>query len=266
MIMLVSPDAMHIDFSFHWQFLFKNISFSRHYDGPILKKKLFVCTRVTHLLIFRHMLSMQLTDPTLWKQVSVLQYVVEERSGGGQGRKVKCSLFSTSENELKLFLVPAAAYNGKNEELPLPKKWAVRNNWCAISATSLARSISQTAWEPGSLLGCSILKGTLAFLLLNCCSSCLAEFTRQPQPWMQLTGNIHVLANVCGLCVKAPWLKLVTAFSKIILIFHVSLPQSCSPLFCFMETYGEWGRKDRSFNTRSYYMRLTKKVRSKKPI
>lgn len=74
------------------------------------------------------MLSMQLTDPTLRKQVSVLQYVVEERSGGGQGRKVKRSLFSTSENELKLFLVPAAAYNGKNEESPLPKKWAVRNN------------------------------------------------------------------------------------------------------------------------------------------
>lgn len=74
----------------------------------------------------------------------MLQYVAEER-GVEEGRKVKRSVFSTSENELKLFLVPAAAYNGKNEDWPLPKKWAVRNNRCEISATSLARSVSQTA-------------------------------------------------------------------------------------------------------------------------
>lgn len=74
----------------------------------------------------------------------MLQYVAEE-TGVGEGRKVKRSVFSTSENELKLFLAPAAAYNGKNEDWPLPKKWAVRNNRCEISATSLARSVSQTA-------------------------------------------------------------------------------------------------------------------------
>lgn len=58
-------------------------------------------------------------------------------------RKVKNSLSSTSENELKPFLVPAAAYNGKNEDWLLPEKRAVRNNRCEVSATSLASSAIQ---------------------------------------------------------------------------------------------------------------------------
>lgn len=36
---------------------------------------------------------------------------------------------------------------------------------------------------------------------------------------------------MCGLCVKALRVKLVTTFSKIILTFHFSLPPSHSPLF-----------------------------------
>lgn len=79
------------------------------------------------------------------------------------GKERQHSLFSTSENELKLFLVPTAAYNGKNEDWLLPEKWAVRSSRCEISAASLARSVVQTASELGCLLGCSVLRGTLAF-------------------------------------------------------------------------------------------------------
>lgn len=156
-------------------------------------------------------------------------------SRGGEGRKVKRSLFSTSENELKLFLVPAAAYNGKNEDWSLPKKWAVRNNRCEISATSLARSVSQTALRarvPVELQHSQRHICFFFFLLLNCCFSCLAEFTRQPHPSIQLMGNIHVLTSMCTAS-YTPQSKLVTTFSKITLIFHVSLLQFCSPLFLF---------------------------------
>ena len=47
MVILVIPDnqsfSIYIDVFFHWQFLFKNISFPRLSDGPV-SKKLFACT------------------------------------------------------------------------------------------------------------------------------------------------------------------------------------------------------------------------------
>lgn len=190
----------------------------------------------------------------------MLQYVAEER-GVEEGRKVKRSVFSTSENELKLFLVPAAAYNGKNEDWPLPKKWAVRNNRCEISATSLARSVSQTAWEPGSLLGCSILRGTLAFFAAELLFLLLSWIHSAPHPWMQLTANIHVLTSMC----KGSSINV----SHYIFQYHINI--SClSSSVMFTPFFVSWKLtvtgEDRSFNTRSYYMRVTKKARSKKPI
>lgn len=103
--------------------------------------------------------------------------MVKRRVGG----ELKHSLFSTCENELKLVLVPAAAYNGKNEDWLLPEKWAVRNNRCEISATSLARSVVQTDSEPGPRWAAAFSEARLLFELLNC-SPCLAEFTQRPHP------------------------------------------------------------------------------------
>lgn len=102
--------------------------------------------------------------------------VVYGRQKGEKGRKVKHTLFSTFENELKLFLVPAAAYNGKNEDWLLPEKWVVRNNRCEISATSLAISVVQFQSQ-GPSWPAAFSEARLIFELLNC-SPCLSEFTQ----------------------------------------------------------------------------------------
>lgn len=83
MKLLVSSVTIYMDFTDSFSsriFLFPDIMMA------LFLKELFACTRITHLLISRHMLSMQLTDPVLWKQVSKLQYVVEER-GWGAGKE-----------------------------------------------------------------------------------------------------------------------------------------------------------------------------------
>lgn len=77
--MLVSSIAIYLDFTDSFSL---RISLFPDIMMALFLKDLFACTRIKYQLIFRHMLSMQPTDPALCKQISILQYVAKERGWG----------------------------------------------------------------------------------------------------------------------------------------------------------------------------------------
>lgn len=126
-----------------------------------------------------------------------------------------------SENELRIFLVPAAACNGKNEDRLLPEKRAVRNNRCERLSNIIGQS--SNTWEPSLCWAAVLSEQCLPFQLLTY-SSAFTEFTQWLQLRMQLSGYIHILAAMCVLWVKAPWLELNATASKVIWRFLFLLP------------------------------------------